>query len=153
MKRFVAAGFVFALLISLTGCWGGTVKNNTPGEEYWADGVLTQEEVRGHYDITFKADGEEAFCYPLDFITLDGRLTMTLRPNSSDSTMLAFDSYDPKTGAAELKQSEAGEDGIYTLFCKITFAEENGKLVFKGNYTIEVDGVVRKDYAISGSMI
>lgn len=153
MKRFLAAGFIFILLLSLTGCWGGPPENAPPDELYWADGELTQDEVRGHYDIRFQAVGEEAFGNFVDFITLDGQLAMVLRPNQSDASTLSFDSYDPKTGTAELEQSEEGADGTYTLFCEITFAEQNGKLAFEGTYIVKLDGVVEKDYAISGRMI
>lgn len=153
MKRFLIAGFAFVLLLSLTGCWGGSTENDPPDEPYWADGELTQAEVRGHYDIRFQAVGEEAFGYPVDFITLDGQLAMVLRPNQSDALTLSFDSYAPKTGTAQLEQSEERSDGTYTLFCEITFAEQNGKLVFEGTYTVELDGVVKDDYAISGNII
>ena len=153
MKRFLIAVFACVLLLSLTGCRGGSPANEPPAESCWADGELTQAEVRGHYDILFQEVGEEAFGYPVDFITLDAQLAMVLRPNQSDARTLSFDSYDPKTGTARLEQSEAGEAGTYTLFCEITFAEQNGKLVFAGTYTVELDGVVKNDYAISGSMI
>lgn len=153
MKRFLAAGFALVLLLSLAGCWGGPPENAPLDEPYWADGELTQDEVRGHYDILFQEVGEEAFGYPVDFITLDGQLAMVLHPDQSDARTLSFDSYDPKTGTAQLEQSEEGADGTYTLFCEITFSEQSGKLVFEGTYTVELDGVVKDDYAISGSMI
>lgn len=126
MKRFLAAGFALFLLLLLPACRGGSPESTS----YGADGELTQAEVRGHYEILFQAAGEEAFGYAVDFITLDERLTMVLRPNQSDATALSFDSYDPKTGTAKLEQSEEGADGIYTLFCEITFTEHNGKLAF-----------------------
>ena len=153
MKRFLAAVFAFILLLSLTGCHGDAPKKDSTNEPYRADGELTQAEVRGNYDILFKADGEEPFGYSVDFITLDNQLAMVLRPNQSDATTLSFDSYDPKTGTAQLEQSQEGSDGTYTLFCKITFTEKNGKTVFEGNYTVKLDGVVKKDYAVSGRMI
>ena len=128
-------------------------RSNQVVDDDWADGELTQSEVRGHYDILFQAAGEEAFGYLVDFITLDAKLAMVLRPDRNDAHTLSFDSYDSKTGTARLEQSEEGADGTYTLFCEITFSEQNGKLVFEGTYTVKLDGVVKDDYAISGSMI
>ena len=74
MKRFLAAVFAFILLLSLTGCHGDAPKKDSTNEPYRADGELTQAEVRGNYDILFKADGEEPFGYSVDFITLDNQL-------------------------------------------------------------------------------
>lgn len=152
MKRFLTAAFAFFLLLSL-GCRGGPPRNDPADKPYRADGELTQTDVRGHYDILFKADGEESFVYPVDFITLDAKLAMVLRPDQSDARTLSFNSYDPKTGTAQLEQSEKTPDGTYTLFCEITFSEQSGKLVFEGTYKVKLDGVTQKDYAISGSMI
>lgn len=152
MKRFMTAGIMSFLLLSLTGCWGNSPDDNSSGESRWADGELSQAEVRGNYDISFQKAGGESFRYPADMITLDQQLAMVLRPDQSDSSTLVFDSYDPETGTAELKQSKDVEEGTYTLLCKIIFMEKNGNLVFSGTYTVEKDGVVEKDYAISGSM-
>lgn len=152
MKRFLVAGFVCILLI-LTGCWGGSPGNNFTDESYWADGELTQDEVRGHYYMLFQADDEESFSYPVDFITLDAQLAMVLGADQSSSLPLSFDSYDSRTGTAKLEHREETADGIYTHFWTITFTEKNGELVFDGTCTVEMDGVVEKEYTISGSVL